>query len=75
MLASGWLPGQAVNYRREFGLDTAELFPFFGGTQIDRWERLVEFEGGARTPPSASSPSASAGRSTLVARWTCCGTV
>ncbi len=46
MLASGWLSGQAANYRRELGLDTAELFTFVGATQIDRWERLVEFEGG-----------------------------
>jgi type I restriction enzyme R subunit len=46
MLASGWLPGQAANYRRELGLDTAELFTFIGATQVDQWERLVEFEGG-----------------------------
>jgi type I restriction enzyme R subunit len=46
MLASGWLPGQAANYRREFGLATAELFTFVGATRIDQWERLVEFEGG-----------------------------
>lgn len=46
MLESGWQAGQAGNYRRDLGLDTAVLFEFLGATQIDQWNQLVEFEGG-----------------------------
>ena len=46
MLDSGWLKGQASNYHRELGLDTAELFAFIGATQVDKWDQLVTFEGG-----------------------------
>jgi type I restriction enzyme R subunit len=45
MLDSGWRQGQSANYRRELGLDTAELFTFIGATQVDKWNQLVVFEG------------------------------
>ncbi|GEL18353.1 type I restriction endonuclease [Pseudonocardia asaccharolytica] len=46
MLESGWRQGQPAHYRRELGLDTAELFAFIGATQIDKWNQLVAFESG-----------------------------
>lgn len=46
MLDAGWQAGQAANYRRDLGLDTAVLFEFLGATQAEQWDRLVEFEGG-----------------------------
>lgn len=46
MLDSGWRRGQASNYRRELGLDTAALFEFIGATQTEQWNQLLEFEGG-----------------------------
>lgn len=42
MLASGWLPGQAANYRRGLGLHTAELFTCDAGRTV----------GTARRPPA-----------------------
>ncbi len=46
MLDAGWQAGQAANYHRDLGLDTAVLFEFLGATQAEQWDRLVEFEGG-----------------------------
>jgi len=47
LLAHGWLPGTASNYRQALGLDTAELFTFVGATQPKEWERLLGLHGGA----------------------------
>ncbi|KWX05660.1 restriction endonuclease subunit R [Carbonactinospora thermoautotrophica] len=46
LLASGWQQGDPGNYRRDLGLDTAELFTFIGATQAEEWDRLLAFHGG-----------------------------
>ena len=45
LLDSGWKRGTNDGYRRDLGLDTAELFAFLGATQADEWSRLLEFYG------------------------------
>jgi hypothetical protein len=42
MLASGWMPGQASNYRREFGLDTADWISML--RVVARTERVAPVE-------------------------------
>lgn len=46
MLAGGWNQGTKAHYRRDLGLDTAELFAFLGATQPREWDRLLVAYGG-----------------------------
>jgi type I restriction enzyme R subunit len=45
----GWHTGDSTTYRRELGLDTAELFTFLGATQIEAWEKLTTLHGSQDT--------------------------
>ena len=46
LLGVGWQRGFPDHYRRDLGLDTAELFTFIGATQREAWERLLAYYGG-----------------------------
>ncbi|MDT5025614.1 MAG: type restriction enzyme subunit, partial [Micromonosporaceae bacterium] len=46
LLASGWEPGSASDYRVALGLDTAQLWTFVGATQNKEFRRLEEAYGG-----------------------------
>jgi type I restriction enzyme R subunit len=47
LTAHGWHEGDASSYRRNLGLDTAELFTFLGATQREKWDKLLALHGDA----------------------------
>jgi len=47
LIATGWMQGTALHYRRDLGLDTTVLVEFIRATQPKQWDRLVSLHGGA----------------------------
>src|SRR5260370_18742212 len=43
---AGYTGGAAAHFDPERGIDTAEVFPFIGATQIEAWNRLIMLHGG-----------------------------
>jgi len=43
---AGYTAGAPAHFDPERGIDTAELFPFIGATQIEAWNRLIMLHGG-----------------------------
>ncbi|MEE2038758.1 type I restriction endonuclease [Nocardiopsis sp. CT-R113] len=54
MTGRGWTQGDNSGYRRELGLDTAQLFTFLGATQIDTFNELVARCGGSQDQAQAT---------------------
>jgi type I restriction enzyme R subunit len=47
LTSHGWHAGTSSSYRRELGLDTAELYTFIGATQAEKWDKLISLHGTA----------------------------
>ncbi|MGH3919964.1 MAG: type I restriction endonuclease subunit R, partial [Pseudonocardiaceae bacterium] len=45
LVAEGWWPAQGT-FNAELGIDTGEMYRFFGATQQKSWDRLIELYGG-----------------------------